>query len=374
LRNGYQKVPKCAVVDVPTYNLKSRVAHHKSTAFFYSVAAIASIQGLLEENNSIIDFKVLKLSYKNTLTLEKFERFLTEQIMSSVRVVKQDWPTRSGTIIRNAISAAQDLLVNTTAAITTPTTTAIHHKAVHNDIKCVYYELNLRNVYEFQKSNNPIKFLLERINFMMSDVLKNILTSSLQEFTKTIEDLCSCEITVKDVRNIIVNIPENSIYKRKVLPPLFSIAFRIASEDKLLNRPELDENQLLIANWNKTKEAENGDKCPIPIVKPLMGKTFEYNNPLDDFRNVFLKSFHHILNEFSEISHIQKYVMEKIYFPNQRLIPSISIELPWVQETLKNMESNVNKATLPLKTYLGFFKKYETFVKKRFAKIFLRFK
>jgi hypothetical protein len=96
-------------------------------------------------------------------------------------------------------------------------------------------------------------------------------------------------VIVQDVRNIIVKQGPTSIYKQKVLPPLFSIAFRIASEDKVLNQDELDVNKREIGQWMKTKEAENGEKCPIVRVPAIIGKAFEYSHSVDEFRNAVMK-------------------------------------------------------------------------------------
>ena len=35
-------------------------------------------------------------------------------------------------------------------------------------------------------------------------------------YAKLVQQFCACEVVVKDVKNIIVNIPADSIYKTKV--------------------------------------------------------------------------------------------------------------------------------------------------------------
>ena len=51
---------------------------------------------------------------------------------------------------------------------------------------------------------------------MMSDVLKQVIRNSLLHYADLVQQFCACEVVVKNVKNIIVNIPPNSIYKKKV--------------------------------------------------------------------------------------------------------------------------------------------------------------
>lgn len=337
-------VPFSGLVSFVPHNMKNRVSHHKLNSYFCSVAAIRALQGILVENNGLNQVRIVTIEYTKTLSLEKFEHSMSEQLMRATRQIKQEWPQKSGASTRNAINKAQEFI-----------------KSVA-DHAGLFYDITLRNVYDFEQSKNPIKLFLERINFMMSDVLKHVVKESLLHFTDLIQQLCSCDVTVKDVRNIIVNFPADSIYKRKVLPPLFSVAFRIALEDKVLNPEEVEKNKREIANWNKTKEAENGEKCPIAPVAPIVGKTFEYSHSIDEFKNAILKVFHEIVHEFEDVPHIQKYVMDKIYFPHVKLIPSITPDLPWVVEAEEKVKKAMDTALAPLTSYLTFFKKYENFV------------
>lgn len=335
-------VPRSGLVEIPSYQLSSSLNYHKSNSYLSSTAAVRALQGLLLENRHIQDAHILKIEYTKTFTLDKFERFLSEQMMYAVRIIRQDWPQKSGNSVRNAIMAAQEHLPENYPGVT--------------------YDIGIRNVYDFEKSKNQIKSFLERINFMMSDVLKDIIKNSLYYFAKNVEELCSSEVIVQDVRNILVKYSANSIYKRKVLPPLFSVSFRITTEDKVLNTEEMETNKQDIAKWMKTKEAEAGEKCPIAVIKPIVGKTFEYSHSVEEFKQVFLRAYAQVVNEFTDVPHLQKYVMEKIYFPNPKVIPSVSLELDWVKSISVSIDKSLSKALAPLTDYLKFFKKFENFV------------
>ena len=336
-----KKAPECAVVAVASYNLRHKIHHHQINTYLNSPAAVHAIQGLLKINGNIMNYLLMKLEFKSTLSLDKFERLTGENVMASTRMIKQDWIMKSGSTIRSAIIKMQES---------------------SNTSDCIQYDVTIKNVFDFEQSKNQIRNLLERSNYMMTDVLKNIVKCSLIHYTNLIKDLCACDVVVQDVKNIIVNMPPNCIYKTMVLPPLFSVAFRIASEEKVLNVAELDDYKKQMMLWSKTKEAENGEKCPIAIVKPIMGKTFEYSYSMDEFKNAVVKVGKWIVAEFQDVSHVQKFVMEKIYFPNPKFVGSVTEDLDWVIKCFETIEQSMDKATAPLGSYLNFFKKYEAFV------------
>jgi dynein heavy chain len=354
--------PYYGLARITQYNLRYRINFHRTGSYLGSSAAILSLQAVLKENKVVDDFEIMKLFYSKPFTLEKFDRHISEQIIVATRTIKQEWPMRSGQSVRQTIGRVQEGLEINPLPDAHTVLSATSNGMVTPSNACVVYDIALRNVYEFEKSTNPIKGLLERINFMMSDVLKSVVKASLFRFTELVEDFCSSEITVHDIKNIIVNIPEHSIYKTKVLPPFFIVAFRIGSEDKCLNLDELERNKREIATWMKTKEAENGEKCPIKIIPPVVGKTFEYSQNPVEFKDILLKAFKLIVNDFLDVPHVQKFVMDKIYFPHPKYIECYTLDQPWAAEALHRCEIALDKALAPLITYLKFFKKYENFV------------
>ena len=333
--------PDSGLVSLPQHPMKTRSAWHKAHSYLHSMAAISSLQAALSENSGIHDFQMFKIEYNRSFTLEKFDRYTQEQMMLAVRRIKQEWPQRTGAAIRACITKAQE----------NPA-----------EVVGIFYDISVRNVYEFEKSTNPIKDFLERVNFMMCDELYHVMRTNLLNYAQMVEEFCSCEVTVKDVRNIKVAMAEDSIYKRRVLPPLFSVAFRIASEDQVLNKAELKQYENEMAAWRKTKEFENGDKCPIPVVKAIVGRTFEYSHSVEEFKAILLKAYRVAVNEFLDVPHVQKFVMDRIYFPNPKFISSVTSEQDWVVQACQRMEVAIDKAVAPLSTYLQFFKKYEDFV------------
>jgi dynein heavy chain len=93
-----------------------------------------------------------------------------------------------------------------------------------------------------------------------------------------------------------------------------------------------------------------------------MGKSIEYSHSMPAFAAAVLKTFDNIIVEFSDVPHVQKAVMDRLYFPVSKCVPSVDPQLPWVANLRDRIESSMSKAIEPLAVYLGFFKKYEDFI------------
>ena len=118
-----------------------------------------------------------------------------------------------------------------------PTHTHTHAQASHSTPPTrIKYDVSVRNVFDYTASTNPIKSFLERVTFMMSGVLSALVRRAVVDFARTYEELCACEVVVKGIRDIRVGMGKDSIYLQKVLPPLFSVSFRVTLEDRVLNQ------------------------------------------------------------------------------------------------------------------------------------------
>lgn len=426
-----KKVPQCALFDVPQYNIKARINTLQTQSLLGAKAAIEALHVALGESLSIENFQILNITFPKTLTLEKFERSITEQMVTAVRYIKQEWPMRTSMGIRNAMISLQDHPVVSAAAQIplaqilqrndAPLSGRPMSKGLPQDRpasrigsaslnpmdktqKVLYYDMSIRNVHNYEKPAVSIRYFLDRVNFMMSDVLTNIVKDNLTLFTQTVKDLCSSEIEVQDIRNIIVRMPADSIYKRKVLPPTFSIAFRVQSNIQILNGEEIRNREEEIAAWYSLRDAvkvgkdkppsrgalsrgqskqikkgkespkvssnkeipKEGDKdedvCPLPRIAPIFGRKFEYSVNLTEFKRAVVEAYDNMIIEFSDVSHIRKYVMEKIYFPVSKDISSVTPNLDYVMSYRKEIEQSIDKAVQPLLSYLDLFQKYESFI------------
>ena len=127
----------------------------------------------------------------------------------------------------------------------------------------------------------------------------------------------------------------------------------------LFPQADVDRSKAEIASWSTSKEAKQGDKCPFVLIPPVLGKTFEYDYAPHQFKTAVLKVFDTLLGDFQEVPHVQKFVMEKVYFPTPKYIPSVSPTEPWVVESRGKISSCMDTALAPLEQYLQLFSSYE---------------
>lgn len=341
-----KQAPYSGLMQVPAHNMSAKIAKFEAESLLAARASLISLQGVVAENTAVQDYIIINTLYSKTMTLDKYERAMADQMMAAARALRQDWPIKCGAAIRRTVQADAE------ADPPTPG---------------VKFDMTVRNVHDYETStSNPMKPFLEKVNFMMGDVLCNIIFKSVREFASIMEQLCSCEVIIKDVRDIRVNMAPDSIYKTKVLPPMFSVSFRVSTEEKMLNREEVEARQEQIETWKKSKDAENGDKCPFEPIVPFIGKSVEYSSNVEEFKTAILKVFDEIISEFQDVPHVQKYVMDKIYFPNPKFVPSVTPETnplhAWILQERENVGKALDRALEPLAQYLLFFRKYEEFI------------
>jgi len=348
------------VSGVPRHPMKQRTTTFLAEAFFASVPAIYSLQKAVEQAAGVASFKVINMIYDKTFSLDKYDRSISEQMLAAQRFLKQEWPTKTGGHIRRIFSDHNDILEeekNKQVALGVG-----FEKAEKASVIGPYYDPAIRLLTKYNDESCPIRVLLERVNLMMGVTLTDLVTRNLFDYAKTIEELCACEIEIKDVRNISVTFPPDSIYKRCTLPPMFSVAFRVTLEDHCLNKEAVAENTQQIEDWKKSDAAKDGEKCPIKAVKPIMGKSIEYDHSMEQFSTAVLRTFDTIQVEFADISHVQKSVMDRLYFPVPKFVPCVPAEIDWATRCRERVADSMDAAVVPLNTYLGFFRKYEDFI------------
>lgn len=334
---------KAQDIVVPSHDMKTIIRMLDPNSFLSCGAALGALQGAVLENCRIAEHVIQKFTYETSYTLSKFERAMSEQLMKSLRSIKQDWPAQAAASIRECLDRGNQLLGSTS----------------HPH----YYDVSMRTSHDYEVSRNPIKRLLERINFMMSDTLFNMMKKSIMHFVSFFEDLCGCEIAVKSCDSIIVDHSAPSIYKRQNLPPLFACAIVVSPEPGMLNAEAVEANIKEIDKWKASPEAEvENAHCPIPPLEPIMGKMLVYNNAPDEFKELVLSVFDSMLSELQDVPHIQKHAMDKIFWPNPRTVEGVTDDLPWVMECRERLSASLDASLSHLVKYLKFFKSYETII------------
>jgi hypothetical protein len=252
------------ITAVPKHPMKQRVTTFLAEAFFASAPALLAMQRAVESCFEKQSTVIINMLYDKTFSLDKYERSVSEQMLQAQRHLKQEWPNKTGGHIRRIFAEHAELVAEAkakeivlgegfqkkeTASVTGP-----------------FYDVAIRILQKYNVEGNPIRLLLEKVNFIMGVVLTDLITKNIQDYTVAIEELCACVVDIKDVRSISVSYPPNSIYKRCVLPAMFSVAFRVSSEDHCLNPKAVEESEAALEEWRKSQAAQDGEKCPLKPV------------------------------------------------------------------------------------------------------------
>ena len=353
-------VPHCAVLSIPRHNMKANIAMLDPNSFLSASHALQAIQGVMEETFLTSTHTIQEFTYDKSFTLTKFERAMAELQMKSVRIVKQDWTQETAALIRVALGGSK-----------VPGETPSHPPEGTDTSHPHFYDIYIRNSHDYEASTNPIKRLLERSNFMMSNCLYHLMRDSLEKFTARVVSLCAPAVVVKAVDEIIVHHKvvgpdgklQSSIYKTNRYPPLFQCTLNISNEPCVINKDQVKAAEDAIAKWKALPESkDSGAKCPITPVQPIMGKVIAYNNEPEAFKEVVLNVFDAIIDEFQDVPHIQKHVMEKIFFPSPKVISTFTAEAKWVGVLRTQLDAAMESCLNNLRKYHSLFKKYEGIV------------
>jgi len=93
-----------------------------------------------------------------------------------------------------------------------------------------------------------------------------------------------------------------------------------------------------------------------------MGRVFEYTTPLLSYKQAVVSAFTRIIADLAGIHHIQRYVMERLFWPDPVLVGSVSGEEEWCRTLKLTIEESVDMATEPLNKYLEEFESNQEFL------------
>jgi dynein heavy chain len=329
-----KKAPHTGSVVIPAHPMKATFAHMVANTFLSSPYALQALEGSTKANLKMMEFIILAVEYTTPFTLQNFERAMSDALSTSCRQLRQEWGYKASIGIRQALEG--DVTKR--------------------------YNMGIRSAHEYENTVNPISALLDRMTYVMTDVLFDVIHASIHAFTNSIEDLCSCKVEIKSIEHIHVVIPPESSYKIKCLPPLFTVAVQVATEISVLNQTDIDDRLVEIEAWRLSPEAAEGDKCPFYVVRPIKGKQLMYNHAPSEFLACILKYFDNIVLDLQDVPHLRKTVMEKVFFPVAKYIKAVPLGSEWVQDCRKRILASVEMALAPLRQYQGFFSQYEEFV------------
>eukprot|EP01041_Mallomonas_annulata_P000832 gene832-1621_t len=316
------------------YNIKNTIKFFKTNTFLSSKSALVALEGAIKENYKMSSLILFPSAYSKPFALDKFERAMFDTLQIGLRILKQDWSLYTANQIR-------DSMIN------------------NNDQR---YDINIRNIRDFESSVNPIKPFMECINFMMSQILTNVMFENLMKLKVFMQSLCSSICRIDSIEQISIIMPQDSVYRTKSLPALFSVSISASEENLLLNGDAVESSKKDYLLWKRSESAAEGNPYPLEVIEPIYGKRFICNHDPFDFKEAVLRAFDNILLELQDVPHVQKFVLDRIFWPQPRFVSTCTEETDWVVEARAQVADAVSSALEPLQAYVLLFQKYDEFL------------
>jgi len=301
--------------------------------FLTSEQAIEATLACQAESLRVLPQRVLNTQHDRTLTCGEFKSMQSEKMNASFRTIKDDWPQKTAAGIRRALRDSNR------------------------------YDLDEGSMKSYMSEGNNLRPFLERVNKLMTDSLFDITKASLEDYASYIAKNTEGKIEVTDTNDVSCVFPPRKGLEPLRMPALFAVDVGVKRELVVLNQPAIDKSLAEIDEWKQSDEAKKPKaKCPFEVTPAIMGKVFEYTTPLSSYKDAVTNSFSKIIKELQGIHHIQRYVMERLFWPNPELVGSVKGDEDWCVELMKQINGDVDAASAPLEDYLTKFDKYNKFL------------
>jgi len=199
--------------------------------------------------------------------------------------------------------------------------------------------------YEYSK----LRRLLRLIGYRMGDELRYSTDNQLLDFANAIQAACDISVHITSPSSVTVTTSTNTTFRR---PPLFAVDVVIR-----------DEAPPPAPAAEKTDDKKDGKKAK--VVKAPTGpvkKIFGLSTPGTALASAPLTVFDNALKAISGIKAVERQVMDRLFWPEDPLIPTVNALEPHVVKLRENMATALNKAIHPLDAYVATFEPYVAFL------------
>eukprot|EP00520_Triparma_pacifica_P000109 CAMPEP_0118637104 /NCGR_PEP_ID=MMETSP0785-20121206/2977_1 /TAXON_ID=91992 /ORGANISM="Bolidomonas pacifica, Strain CCMP 1866" /LENGTH=1671 /DNA_ID=CAMNT_0006528273 /DNA_START=118 /DNA_END=5134 /DNA_ORIENTATION=- len=330
-----QPPQQMGTVPVAKYDFEEMSSNFRVATFLTTPEAIEAILAVQAESNKVRDQRVLGTQHVSSLSKLDFEALQADTSTEAFRTLKDQWPQKTANGIRRALQS------------------------------CERYNLDEGSMREYMGGGNAIRPFLERVNKRMTDCLFDITKASLEEYTVYMLKNAEGSVQVDGTDKVIVTYPAPKDGKSEGvrMKPLFQAKIQVKSEKICLNREAVDARNKEISDWEESEEAKKPKaSCPHDPIAEIFGCVFEYETDPAAYKEAVLQIFQKITKDLQGIHHIQRYVMERLFWPQPLLVGSVSGEEPWWVDLYTSISTSIDKATEPLIKYLECFHSHEKFL------------
>jgi len=202
-------------------------------------------------------------------------------------------------------------------------------------------------VYNFSK----LKKFFILVNSRMQDALRFNIMRNVSEYVHFVRQLSAAQIIIKSSGEV-------QVYNAQ-LPPLFALDLLIV--DNAVEEEEVQVETIIEHHEEDEEGTRQSTEAPRPKAI-YYKKVIQYNSELETFVKVPGQLFLKGIQNLGSIPRVEKQVMDKLFWPDEPMIRSVSIHEEWVTEAHDEIESALKKAIEPLSAFRDEFSKYLEFL------------
>ncbi|KAH8073157.1 dynein light chain binding protein [Aureococcus anophagefferens] len=340
--------PRLGVVATPPHDFPRITVDFRSATFLDSVEVVQALTDTQMHAIAIHDLKILSTEHAAPQSPDEFTTAQTAAVAAALRTLKEQWVQRTAASIRQDLATAD--------------------RSVYN--------LEEGAMASYSRPDNKLYLLLKRINYVMTHELFLVTFESLTNYTNYVVDACKGQVTVNSTSDVECVYPDRKADEPPRMPPLFFMTVIITPEKRVLNQPAVDARNAKIAEWHKSDEGkEEGAECP-SADRARRGPDFDYETPLSQMESCVASAFRHAIKELRAIPHVQRYIMERLFWPRPEMIGAVTGEKVadfngvetyrederWIGDLEESFVTAVRAAIDPARTYLDCFHQWEDFL------------
>ncbi|KAK1936683.1 Dynein heavy chain 1 [Phytophthora citrophthora] len=314
--------------------------------FLTSPEALSALIKVNEECCRVLQLELFSVKPGRSVKLEEFQQRQQALERAVLKTITEEWPVKVASIIKTSLG---------------------------NVGKGWYYLQETRqDTYEFSK----LRSLLRRVNFSMKDTLRYLTDHSLHQFHDFIENATLGEVHIVDAKTVFVACPDLNRHKlgdikwqhmcleRQLMAPssLFTVNLSVSTELYVINQREVDTAAQRHNSWRPKDPDDPSEENPHHLIEPKKGNIFSFNTNIATFKTAVLDIFMKMLDNLKNIKQVEQMVMSKLFWSSMPCLSSVSANEEWVISLRKSIDALMDKAAIPLRTYLVRYEVYIPFI------------
>ncbi|KAL8022251.1 putative AAA+ ATPase domain, dynein heavy chain region D6 P-loop domain-containing protein [Plasmopara halstedii] len=298
--------------------------------FLTSREVLMALIKVSEECYRVLQLELFNVKPGRSVKLEEFQQRQQTLERTVLKIITDEWPNKVANIIKTSLA---------------------------NVGKGWYHLQETRqDTYEFSK----LRSLLRRINFCMKDTLRSLTQHSLRQFHSFIESATPEHVHIIDAKTTYLTYTDLNRTQHLSTPTsLFTVNLSVSTELYVINQCQIDAARANSCSSNSENSSEaNSDNA----VERKMGKIFTFSTSISTFKTAVLDMFIKMLDNLRNIRQVEQMVMTKLFWSSLPCLSYVSATEDWVLALRLSLEALMDKAAIPLQTYLKQYDQYILFL------------